>query len=156
MYYDRLSGSTSSSQKTFRFHFTSMGKPKKDALDELISKVNWKVGKFNVLPIVFGVIMASIDILMMSTAKMVSEGTLSSAVGVPLAVGLYALEPLVFLRALHFEGMVVTNLVWNLVSDVIVTLQGVLVFGESIKGLRWVALGTALFSLGLFAYTDDS
>jgi hypothetical protein len=42
------------------------------------------------------------------------------------------------------------------VSDIIVTLQGVLVFGESIKGLRWVALGTALFSLGLFAYTDDS
>ena len=100
--------------------------------------------------------MASIDILMMSTAKMVSEGTLSSAVGVPLAVGLYALEPLVFLRALHFEGMVITNLVWNLVSDVIVTLQGILVFGESIHGLRWVALGTALFSLGLFAYTDDS
>ena len=98
-----------------------MGKPKKDALDALISKVNWKIGKFNVLPIVFGVIMASIDILMMSTAKMVSEGTLSSAVGVPLAVGLYALEPLVFLRALHFEGMVITNLVWNLVSDVIVT-----------------------------------
>jgi multidrug transporter EmrE-like cation transporter len=133
-----------------------MVKPKKDALDTLIGKVNWKVGNFNILPIVFGVVMASIDILMMSTSKMVSEGTLSSEVGVPLAVGLYALEPLVFLRALHFEGMVVTNLVWNLVSDVIVTLQGVLVFGESIKGLRWVALGTALFSLALFAYTDDS
>lgn len=130
--------------------------PKKDLIDALIGKVNWKVGNFNLLPIVFGVTMAIIDILMMSTTKMVSEGTLSSAFGMPLAVGLYALEPLVFLRALKYEGMVVTNLVWNLASDIVVTLQGILVFGESIKGLRWVALCTALFSLVLFAYTDSS
>jgi len=45
-------------------------------------------------------------------------------------------------------------LVWNLVSDVVVTLQGVLIFGETIKGVRWVAVGMALFALGLFAYTD--
>jgi len=131
-----------------------MTKSKPDAVDSIIKSVNWKVGGFNLLPIFFGTVMALVDILMMSTTKMVSSGTLSSAVGLPFAVGLYALEPLIFLRALKYEGMVVTNLVWNLMSDIIVTLQGILVFGEKIQGVRWIAIGMAIFSLGLFAYTD--
>ena len=127
---------------------------KKDMIDKLIGSINWKVGGFDFLPIFFGVIMATIDILMMGSAKMVNEGTLSYGVGVPFSVGLYALEPLIFLKALDYENMTVVNLVWNLVSDVVVTLQGVLIFGETIKGVRWVAVGMALFALGLFAYTD--
>jgi multidrug transporter EmrE-like cation transporter len=56
---------------------------------------------------------------------------------------------------MKYEGMVVTNLVWNLMSNIIVTLQGVLVFGESIKGLRWLGIGMSLLSLALLAYTND-
>ena len=99
--------------------------------------------------------MALIDIAMMGTVKMVSLKTLTYAVGVPLAVGLYALEPLIFLKAMSYEGMVVTNLVWNLLSNIIVTLQGVFIFGESIKGLRWVGIAMSLVALTLLAYTDD-
>jgi multidrug transporter EmrE-like cation transporter len=80
---------------------------------------------------------------------------LSRGIGIPLSVGLYALEPLIFLKALNYEGMVVTNLVWNLMSNIIVTLQGIFVFGESIKGLRWLGVLMSLFSLGLLAYTDS-
>jgi drug/metabolite transporter (DMT)-like permease len=47
------------------------------------------------------------------------------------------------------------NLIWDLTSDVLVTILGVFYFKESIKGLRWLAVLFALFSLGLFAYTDD-
>jgi multidrug transporter EmrE-like cation transporter len=50
--------------------------------------------------------------------------------------------------------MTVVNLIWNLMSNVIVTLMGVFWFGESIKGLRWVAIGMSLVSLTIFAYTD--
>lgn len=127
----------------------------KDLVDRFISSINWKWGNFSTLPIVFGTIMALIDIAMMGTVKMVSLKTLTYAVGVPLAVGLYALEPLIFLKAMSYEGMVVTNLVWNLMSNIIVTLQGVLIFGESIKGLRWVGIAMSLVALTLLAYTDD-
>jgi multidrug transporter EmrE-like cation transporter len=51
--------------------------------------------------------------------------------------------------------MVVTNLVWNLSSNIIVTLQGVFIFGETIKGLRWVGIAMSLVSLALLAYTSD-
>jgi multidrug transporter EmrE-like cation transporter len=127
----------------------------KDFLDKLITSVNWKINGFNTLPILFGTCMAIVDIFMMSATKMVSTGSISSSVGVPLAISLYAMEPLIFLRAMKYEGMVVTNLVWNLMSNIIVTLQGVLVFGETIKGLRWLGIGMSLLSLALLAYTND-
>jgi multidrug transporter EmrE-like cation transporter len=127
----------------------------KDFIDKWISTINWKVGNFNTLPIFFGSMMALIDIFMMSTIKMISQGSISSSWGTPMAVVLYALEPLIFLKALNYEGMVGINLIWNLASNVIVTLQGVLFFGESIKGLRWLAITMSICSLGLLAYTDE-
>lgn len=106
-------------------------------------------------PVLFGSFMALIDIVMMSTIKMVGIGKISLAVGLPIAIGLYALEPIIFLKAMTYEGMVVTNLVWNLMSNIIVTLQGVFIFGESIKGLRWLGIAMSLVALTLLAYTDD-
>ena len=128
---------------------------KGDAIDRAIHSINWKIGNFSMLPILFGTIMALIDIAMMGTVKMVSTGTLSAAVGVPVAVGIYAMEPLVFLRAMDYEGMVATNLIWNLMSNVIVTLQGVLIFGESIEGMRWVGIAMSLVSLAILSYTSN-
>jgi multidrug transporter EmrE-like cation transporter len=125
-----------------------------DMVDKLIKSVNWKVGNFTMLPIFFGTIMALIDISMMGSLKMIHNKTLSSTFGLPLSVGLYALEPFIFLKAINYEGMVVTNLVWNLMSNIIVTLQGVFIFGESIKGLRWIGISMSILSLGLLAYSD--
>jgi len=123
-------------------------------MDNFIKSMNWKFGKFSLLPIFFGTLMALIDICMMSSLKMIHNKTISYTYGLPLSISLYALQPLIFLKALNYEGMVVTNLVWNLMSNVIVTLQGVLIFGESIKGLRWLGILMSIISLTLLAYTD--
>jgi len=132
-----------------------MAKKNLDLIDRTIQSINWKFGNFSMLPIFFGTFMALIDIFMMSAVKMMNIGTLSRGVGIPLSVGLYAIQPLVFLKAMNYDGMVVINLVWNLMSNVIVTLQGIFIFGESIKGLRWLGVLMSLFSLGLMAYTDS-
>jgi multidrug transporter EmrE-like cation transporter len=128
---------------------------KKDFFDKWITTINWNLNGFNTLPIFFGVLMSFVDICMMSTTKMISQGSISGTWGTPLAVSLYALQPLIFLKALNYEGMVVSNLVWNLSSNIIVTLQGVLVFGETIKGLRWLGIAMSMFSLGLLAYAGE-
>jgi len=127
----------------------------KDGLDVLISKVNWKVGTFSLLPIAFGVGMALLDVIMMFTAKFVHLKAVSYPMGLTVATGVYAVQPYLFMKAMNYENMTVTNLIWNLASDVIVTFSGIFVFGESIKGLRWLAILMSLFSLGLFAYTDN-
>jgi len=126
----------------------------KDFLDGVIKQINWKAGKFDMLPIVFGIVMALIDISMMGTLKLVDQGKMAYSMGFPIATVLYAFEPYVFLKAMTHSNMVVTNLIWNLASNILVTLTGVLFFGESIEGLKWLAIGLSLFSLAIFAYTD--
>ena len=127
----------------------------KDFIDVLIKSVNWKVGSFDMLPIAFGTVMALMDIFMMGALKMVSTKTLPYSVGFPDATVVYAFQPFLFLKALTHADMTVVNLIWNLMSDIIVTLSGVFIFGESIKGLRWLAIGMSVFSLCLLAYTDE-
>jgi multidrug transporter EmrE-like cation transporter len=126
----------------------------KDFVDTLIQSVNWKLGNFDLLPIFFGIVMALIDINMMGTLKFVDQGKLAYAVGLPIAILLYAFQPYVFLKAMAHSNMLTTNLIWNLASNIMVTLLGVLFFKEKIKGLKWLAIGLSLFSLGIFAYSE--
>ena len=126
----------------------------KDLFDKWITSINWKIGNFSFLPIFFGVLMASFDILMMSLGKMSNIKQIPYQSGLTIATLVYAIEPYIFFKSLNYESMTVMNLVWDLTSDVMVTLFGVFYFKESIKGLRWLAVLFAMFSLALFAYTD--
>jgi len=111
---------------------------------------------FSVLPIAFGVVMAALDLVMMASVKQVGTGAWPLRTGLPFATLVYALEPFIFLQAMKTtgEGLAVVNLVWNLASDIMVTLMGVLWFGEKIHGARWLAVGMSLVALTLFAYTE--
>jgi hypothetical protein len=127
----------------------------KDWVDKVITSINWKVGKFSFLPIAFGVSMATLDIVMMSIAKYSSKGQIAYGTALPFATLVYSLEPYLFFKSLNYESLTVMNLIWDLTSDILVTILGVFWFGESIKGIRWLAVLFAIFSLGLFAYTHD-
>jgi multidrug transporter EmrE-like cation transporter len=111
---------------------------------------------FSVIPVAFGVVMAAIDLAMMASVKQVGIGNWPARTGLPFATLIYALEPYIFLQAMKYtgEGLAVVNLVWNLASDILVTLMGVILFGERIHNLRWVAVGMSMVALFLFAYTD--
>jgi multidrug transporter EmrE-like cation transporter len=126
----------------------------KDFVDTLIQSVNWKLGSFDLLPIFFGILMALIDINMMGTLKFIDQGKLAYNIGFPIATLLYAFQPYVFLKAMAHSNMLTTNLIWNLASNIMVTLLGVFFFKEKIKGLKWLAIGLSLFSLGIFAYSE--
>ena len=126
----------------------------KDFVDTLIQSVNWKLGSFDLLHIFFGIVMALIDINMMGTLKFIDQGKLAYAIGLPIATLLYAFQPYVFLKAMSHSNMLTTNLIWNLASNIMVTLLGVFFFKEKIKGLKWLAICLSLFSLGIFAYSD--
>jgi hypothetical protein len=126
-----------------------------DIVDQFIKSYKWKFGNFNLLPILFGVGMATLDIGMMAVSKITSKGELAYSTGLLLSTLIYAPQPYLFLKALKFENMTGVNLIWNLTSNLLVTLTGVFYFGESIAGMRWVAICMALFSLVLFAYTSS-
>jgi len=127
----------------------------KDFIDKWIDSVNWKVGDFTMLPIFFGTVMALLDVLVLGTLKMIHNKTLPRTYAILFSVGAYALEPLIFLKALNYESMVVTNLVWDLTSDVLVTLQGVLIFKEKFSVIRWFGIVLSMISLAILSYTDN-
>lgn len=126
-----------------------------DIFDSIVSKMDWKWGSFSMLPVFLGMMMASLDVVMMSLAKLSRTGKIAYGTALPSATLLYALEPYIFFKSMKYESLTAMNLIWDLSSDIIVTLVGVFYFKESIKGLRWLAVLFALFSLMLFAYTDD-
>jgi hypothetical protein len=126
----------------------------KDFFDTVITSINWKIGRFSLLPIALGSMMASLDVVMMSLAKLSSKGKIAYGTALPIATLVYALEPYIFFKSMNYESLTTMNLIWDLSSDVIVTLFGVFYFKESIKGLRWLAVLFSIFSLALFAYTD--
>jgi len=107
------------------------------------------------LPITFGLAMASVDICMMSVAKLTHLGKIPYLAGLLGSMGIYALQPVLFMKALTFESMIATNLIWNLVSSVVISLIGVFFFKESVKGLRLLAILIALLSLVLFAFSNE-
>lgn len=128
----------------------------KDFVDVWIKSINWKIGNFSLLPIAFGTLMAVNDVFMMTSLKLVHTGGVSRTLGIVFSLVCYLLQPLIFLKALNYEGMAQTNLVWNLISNTFITVEGVFVFGESIKGLRWLAILMGLLSVALFAYSGDN
>jgi len=109
----------------------------------------------NIIPIAFGLVMAALDIGMMSITKLTSIGKIEYLPGLLAATAIYALQPFIFLKALSIESMLSANLIWNMTSSVVITLLGIFYFGEKVKGLRLVAVAMGLFSLGLFAITDS-
>jgi hypothetical protein len=110
----------------------------------------------SVLPIVFGLGMASIDVIMMSTVKQVTLGALPVRTGIPFATLIYALEPLLFWQSMVLTGesMTIMNLIWDLTSDILITLLGIFWFGEKVVGLRVVAVCLSLVALTIFATTE--
>lgn len=99
--------------------------------------------------------MSLLDVVMMTMAKLTKQRKLSYSTGLSLATLVYSLEPYLFFKSMNYESLTAMNLIWDLTSDILVTLVGVFYFKESIKGLRWLAILFAMFSIGLFAYTDD-
>ena len=126
----------------------------KDLFDTWISSIRWKVGKFNFLPLVFGTCMALLDVIMMTLGKYTSLGKISPTVGLTAATILYSLEPYLFFKSLNYDSLTSMNLIWDLISDILVTLVAVVWFREPINKLRWLAILLAMVSLGLFAYTE--
>ena len=111
--------------------------------------------KWNLLPIGFGLGMASLDVVMMSLAKFAVKGKVPYNTALTVATLVYSLEPFLFFTSLKYESLTSMNLIWDLTSDVVVTLVGLFYFGEKLSTLKKVAVGSAFISLALFAYAEE-
>jgi multidrug transporter EmrE-like cation transporter len=102
----------------------------------------------DITPLLYGLFMATIDVFMLAILKLISTGAIKNMLWMALPTLVYALQPWIFLQSLRFESMIVMNLLWDLISDVLVTANGVLYFKETLS--RTKTIGVVFSILGIF------
>lgn len=72
-----------------------------------------------------------------------------------IPICLYAFDPIIFYTALGTETLTVMNIVWDIMSDIVVTMMGLLFFKEVLPTTKKVGLGLSFVSLFLMTYEGD-
>jgi multidrug transporter EmrE-like cation transporter len=87
----------------------------------------------------FGLLMATIDAFMLSLMKALNLGWIKDfgwfrgIRWMVLPTLIYALQPWIFFKSLTFESMTVMNLLWDVISDLLVTIVGLYYFKEELS-----------------------
>ena len=108
---------------------------------------------FHIIPIVFATVMAFVDTWVLACLKKYTLGLISWTC-IPIGMLIYGLQPFIFLQSLQYESMTVMNILWDLISDVLVTATGLFYFKEKLSPIKHVALGRAFLAIVLFGYDD--
>ena len=107
----------------------------------------------NWTPIAYGAVMAGIDVFMLGIIKKVStQAWVFRWMIVPTLI--YALQPWIFLSSLRFESLIVMNLMWDLISDILVTATGFLYFKERIGPYKTLGVILSFVSIVLMSLQD--
>lgn len=109
---------------------------------------------FEWIPLGFGLLLASLDVVMLGLIKWISRDKLKLLKWMIIPTLSYAFAPWIFLQSLKFESLVVMNLMWDLVSDVLVTAFGFLYFKETVGPIKKIGIGLSLISICLMSISD--
>ena len=107
----------------------------------------------NLRTLMFGALFGAIDATSLPIIKNVSLGWDFKWMIVPFL--LYAASPFLFLKGLATESLTILNLVWDLSSDLIITLIGLFVFRETIPPLKMLGVALSFVALFLMSYEGD-
>jgi|LauGreDrversion4_2_1035121.scaffolds.fasta_scaffold72738_3 multidrug transporter EmrE-like cation transporter len=104
------------------------------------------------VPVAMASLMAFIDTVVLSGLKKYSTGDMNYGIAVPLGMLIYSLQPLIFLQSLKFESMTVMNMMWDVMSDIYVTLIGLFYFKERISRIKMIGLSFAFVAVFLLSF----
>lgn len=108
---------------------------------------------FDMVPLGFGGAMAGIDAFMLSFLKYMNiHKEYTKWLWVPMIV--YALQPVLFYFSLQYSTLTVMNLLWDVISDVLVTFIGLYMFKEKIGPYKKLGVIFSLISIVLMSLND--
>jgi hypothetical protein len=105
--------------------------------------------------LLLGFLMATVDLFALTILKNISLKKYSLN-WMALISLVYAFQPWIFLKGLSFTSMTILNLSWDLFSDILVTLLGLLVFKEPHTNRELLGLFFAFIAIFLFATDKDA
>jgi len=107
------------------------------------------------IPLSMAAGMASVDVVAFSIIKKISEKAFLPGFAI-VSMLLYALQPILLLQALPYESVAVMNILWNLISSVVVALVGVFVLRENISTRKLMGIVIGIVAMFLFSFEDGA
>jgi multidrug transporter EmrE-like cation transporter len=102
-------------------------------------------------PLAYGTYMATVDVFVLGILKAINLGWISKTL-IFLPTLIYAMQPWVFLTSLNHESLTVMNLLWDVLSDVFVTIEGLFFFQEKVSRTKMLGVGLSLISVFLLSW----
>jgi len=112
------------------------------------------LNQFDLTSLGYGGAMALIDAFMLSALKAFHLGWIQWRGIVMIAMLVYACQPLLFLQSLSHNSMTVMNLLWDVSSDVLVTIIGVFYFSEKLTKFKRLGVMLSIVSVILLTWKD--
>lgn len=109
---------------------------------------------FDLTALGFGGSMALIDGFILSSLKAYHLGWLQWRGIIVLAMLIYSFQPLLFLESLKFNSLTVMNLLWDVMSDVLVTAIGLFYFKEKLTKFKKMGVILSIISIILLTWKD--
>lgn len=110
--------------------------------------------QFNLNALSYGGMMAFVDAAVLSTLKAFQLGWLQSRSIIAVAMLVYSFQPIIFLKGLTNSSLTVMNLLWDVMSDVIVTAVGLFYFSEKLTKLKKMGVLLSFLSIILLTWKD--
>jgi len=102
------------------------------------------------MPIIFAIVMASIDAIVLPIIKYINDGFYPIYLLI-LPIIIYAFQPILFYMSLKYSTLTSMNILWDLMSDVIVTIIGLVYLKEKLHYTSKWGLIFAFIAIILFA-----
>jgi len=110
--------------------------------------------QFDLTALGFGGTMALIDALTLSSLKAYNLGWIQWRGILIISMLVYSMQPLLFLQSLQYNSLTVMNLLWDVMSDVIVTAIGVFYFSEKLTKFKKLGVFFSIISIFLLTWHD--
>ena len=96
--------------------------------------------------------LAIVDTAILGILKAKSIGALSGTWMFPLAFLAYGTQSLVFYKSLSVESMGIMNILWDIISDILVAVIGVVLFGESLNAIQCTGIVVSIIGMSMLGY----
>jgi drug/metabolite transporter (DMT)-like permease len=109
----------------------------------------------NPIPIAFGLLLGGIDAIMLSIVKQISMDRLKYLRFMVIPMFAFAIQPWFFLESLKYETLIVMNLMYDMISGILVTSAGYFIFGERLGIYKIMGILLSFLAI-LFLSLDEN
>jgi drug/metabolite transporter (DMT)-like permease len=110
--------------------------------------------QFDLTALGFGGTMALIDAFILSSLKAYNLGWIQWRGILLVSMLVYSMQPLLFLQSLQYNSLTVMNLLWDVMSDVIVSAIGIFYFSEKLTKFKKLGVFFSIISIFLLTWHD--